>query len=283
MALQRIFHYTSVESLAMILSTRKLRFSRLDGVDDMREAQTHAGVNFGKYFFVSCWTQQAEENIPQWSMYSHEMRGVRIELADYPFHEVPLRPKTKWPGIQWSEDLLSPIPFENLWGPTYFIAPMFLKKEHFAGAVDYVDDIQVVYDKSIRREIQSNGTVNLKIDSLPLLPRKKSSEWSFQKEYRFSVFAMPSLPVPPEGLGSKAFSQTIGQFMSNSLVNNIDPGISHIDVTMAPGAFDKAVIRLGPLASPGTRVCVESLLAQFAPQARLERSALEGAVRARLR
>jgi hypothetical protein len=94
---------------------------------------------------------------------------------------------------------------------------------------------------------------------------------------------MPSLPVPPEGLGSKAFSQTIGQFMSNSLVNNIDPGISHIDVTMAPGAFDKAVIRLGPLASPGTRVCVESLLAQFAPQARLERSALEGAVRARLR
>jgi hypothetical protein len=280
---QRIHHYTDLESLAMILSTRKLRFSRLDGVDDVREAQTHAGVNFGKYFFVSCWTQQAEESIPQWSMYSHEMRGVRIELREYPFRNEPLRPKAEWPGIQWSGDLLSPIPFEDLWGQTYFIAPMFLKQDHFAGAVDYIEDIQGVYDRCIRRELHSNGTVSLKIDGLPLLPRKKSSEWSFQKEYRFSLFAMPSLPLPAEGPGSKEFSEAIGQFMSNSLVNNIDPGINYIDVSMAPDAFDDAVIRLGPLASAGTRVCVESLLFRFAPRARVERSSLEGAVRARLR
>lgn len=91
----RIFHYTNIDSLAMILSTKKLRFTRLDMVDDLLEAQTHVGINFGKFFFVSCWTTQIEESIPQWSMYSHEMRGVRIELRAKPFQNAPLRPNTR--------------------------------------------------------------------------------------------------------------------------------------------------------------------------------------------
>lgn len=33
----RIFHYTSIETLALILKNRTIRFSRLDKVDDPEE------------------------------------------------------------------------------------------------------------------------------------------------------------------------------------------------------------------------------------------------------
>jgi len=81
----KIFHYTSIGSLALILQSQKIRFTRLDKFDDVIEAQTHGGVGFGKYFFASCWTQVETESIAQWSMYGNGMEGVRIELPVRPF------------------------------------------------------------------------------------------------------------------------------------------------------------------------------------------------------
>ena len=276
-----IYHYTSIESLALILKTRKLRFTRLDGVDDVREAQAHAGIDFGKFFFVSCWTQEVEESIPQWSMYSREMQGVRLELPEFPFSSEPLRPKPGWGGVEWQGDLLSPLPFEALWGSSYFIVPMFLKAEHFSGPVEYVPSVSEVYARSIHREVHPDGRVNLKIDGLPLLPRRKSNEWFFQKEYRFSLFALPSLPVPPLGPGAPEFFSNVGQHMSNSFINNVDPGITHVDISLSEDALRRLVIRTGPLATSGGQACVEALVARFAPEARIETSALSGAIRAK--
>jgi len=51
MDIEVIHHYTSIDTLALILASGKLRFNRLDRVDDMREAQRHSGIDFGKYFF----------------------------------------------------------------------------------------------------------------------------------------------------------------------------------------------------------------------------------------
>ena len=281
MSVDSIYHYTSIESLALILKTRSLRFTRLDGVDDVREAQAHAGIDFGRFFFVSCWTQQAEESIPQWSMYSREMQGVRLELPEFPFNSDPLRPQPGWGGIEWQGDLLSPLSFEALWGSSYFIVPMFLKRQHFAGPVKYVPSVSDVYAQSIRREDQPDGRVNLKIDCLPQLPRRKSDEWFFQKEYRFSLFVLPSLPVPPAGPGTTKFFESVGQHMSNSFIGNIDPGIPYVDVPLSDEAIRSLIIRTGPLATPGGRACVEALVAQLAPQARIEQSALSGTIRAK--
>lgn len=281
MSVDSIYHYTSIESLALILKTRKLRFTRLDGVDDVREAQAHAGIDFGKFFFISCWTQQAEESIPQWSMYSREMQGVRLQLPEFPFSNDPLRPKPGWGGIEWQGDLLSPLSFEALWGPSYFIVPMFLKREHFAGPVEYVTDVADVYARSIHKEVRFDGRVDLKIDGLPLLPRRKSAEWSFQKEYRFSLFVLPSLPVSSLGPGAPQFFESVGQHMSSSFINNVDPGIGFVDVPLSDQALQSLVVRTGPLATPGGKACVEALVAQFAPGARVEQSALFGAIRAK--
>jgi hypothetical protein len=61
----KIYHYTNVESLAMILKNKTIRFNRLDKVDDIEEGNAESsGVRFCKYVFVSCWTENPEESIP---------------------------------------------------------------------------------------------------------------------------------------------------------------------------------------------------------------------------
>jgi len=74
-----LYHYTSIETLEKILSTRKLRFNRLDRVNDGDDGSTRDLPKSASTQFVSCWTSQTEESVPLWSMYT-DFRGVRIGL-----------------------------------------------------------------------------------------------------------------------------------------------------------------------------------------------------------
>jgi hypothetical protein len=281
-ATSRIYHYTNLDALALILKSGKIRFTRLDLVDDVREAQSHLGIDFGKYFFVSCWTTDATESIPQWNMYSDQMRGVRLELPEYPFQQLPMRPPPAWTGIESQGDIYGPIPFEELWGPTYFVAPMFLKREHFAGLMNYVDDVEAVYRAAIRREVQPDRNSQiLRVEGLPLLPRNKSKDWGFQREFRFSLFILPSPPVPAGGPGHPQFATRAGTDISQAFLSNIDPGIAHFDVAIAPAALQSLVVRTGPLATPGAIATAEALTRAFSPGAQTERSVLSGFIRPR--
>ena len=76
-----LYHYTSIENLALILKNKTIRFTRLDCVDDVEESSVYENtVPMGKYTFVSCWTESEEESIPLWNMYTPQMRGVRIKM-----------------------------------------------------------------------------------------------------------------------------------------------------------------------------------------------------------
>lgn len=279
----RIYHYTTLESLALILKTRTLRFTRLDCVDDIREAQSHVGIDFGKYVFVSCWTQESAESIPQWNMYSREMQGVRVEFPEYPFPKVVLRPPAGWDGVTIEGELTGPMPFEMLFGPNYFIAPIFVKMRDFSGVVQYVPDVGAVYASSVVRQNHPDGKVSVKISDLPALSRKKSSEWAFQREYRFSLFIFPSAPLPRGGQVSASIIGNIGEYISQSVINNIGPGIDFFDVPLDPSVFKNMAVRTGPLCSLGTHACVEALVKYYAPTARIEQSSLAGSIRSRRR
>lgn len=282
MPTDRICHYTNLESLALILKTRRIRFTRMDRVDDIREAQQHLGIEFGKYFFVSCWTIDTKESIPQWNMYSDQMRGVRIECPAFPLRSIPLQPKPGWTGIDWRGMLPSPIPFEDLWGSTYFVVPIFLKRDHFSGPMNYVDDVESLYKASLWREVRrESNSQTLHIANLPQLPRNKSKDWEFQKEFRFSLFILPSLAIPEAGPGQGDFAANAGAYMSQAFLSNVDPGITHFDVALDPAALEELAVRTGPLATAGTIATVEALLAKFAPSARVESSALSGLIRGR--
>lgn len=80
----RIYHYTTINNLALILASKKIRFNRLDNVDDLEESIYKSGdgvnkINLNQYTFVSCWTKEKQENLALWSMYTG-YKGIRIGL-----------------------------------------------------------------------------------------------------------------------------------------------------------------------------------------------------------
>ena len=75
-----LYHYTSIETLALILKYNSIRFNRADKVNDPTEAESSSLGSFKKGTFISCWTTNAEDTIPMWNMYSNNMKGIRIKM-----------------------------------------------------------------------------------------------------------------------------------------------------------------------------------------------------------
>jgi len=50
----KIYHYTSMESLCLILKNKTLRFSTLSNVDDLDEGMSQEFEYDQQYLFVSC-------------------------------------------------------------------------------------------------------------------------------------------------------------------------------------------------------------------------------------
>ena len=75
----KIYHYTSIETLALILNNRTLRFNNISNVNDPDECITEDFGSMQQYCFVSCWTKQIEESIPFWQMYASNGHGIRLE------------------------------------------------------------------------------------------------------------------------------------------------------------------------------------------------------------
>ena len=62
----KIYHYTSIETLALIVQNKTIRFNRLDFVDDCEESLYGSGptnIKLGQYTFVSCWTKDCKHSI----------------------------------------------------------------------------------------------------------------------------------------------------------------------------------------------------------------------------
>ena len=83
--MEYLYHYTSLETLALILSNKTICFNNLLNVDDIEEAETQDMGNFGRFLYVSCWTDDEKESIPLWNLYTPNMHGVRIKLPKFPF------------------------------------------------------------------------------------------------------------------------------------------------------------------------------------------------------
>ena len=81
-----IYHYTSIENLALILQSKKIRFNSITNVDDLSERITSDIGEIGSLLLVSCWTDKEEENISLWKMYSKDGTGVRIKMRPTLFH-----------------------------------------------------------------------------------------------------------------------------------------------------------------------------------------------------
>lgn len=273
-----IHHYTDIETLALILETQKIRFNRLDRVDDLSESRRLSGINFGKYFFVSCWTHSNEESIPQWHIYTNKMSGVRITFPQNIFNKKPLTPNDSL-GLIQNGEIYSPIEFEQLFTDKYFILPSFFSENNFIRDITYEDNLEEIFQNSVEFNKAPDGKASLTINNLFDLASYKKKVWSFQEEIRFILFILPSIPIPPDGLASQNFATRLPNHILNCFKNDIGPDIIEFDIDIAPDILDNIKVTLGPLTSEGHRLVVQALLEKYTKNGILIPSELIGTIR----
>ena len=80
------YHYTNLDSLLKILSTRSIRLTQLALVNDLEEESRIDQIMRNKVF-VACFSHHSDESIPLWNMYSKDKYGLRLGFPNLSFFE----------------------------------------------------------------------------------------------------------------------------------------------------------------------------------------------------
>lgn len=233
----KIYHYTDISTLALILHNQTIRFNRLDCVDDPEEFDfEHNGLRPAGYYFVSCWTRNHSESLPQWSMYGHKNHGVRIGLDEimFNFYEYKGR-KCFRPG----EEIVKMSDF--------VILPILTDNESGVSDIIYVDDPSK-YRQQIIGNTEDGAFVNFK-----KLGLYKSYDWAFQKECRIAMTIIPK--IMSEDNRCKPIQY--------ALENKISTEITFYDLQLKNDIYQNMEIMLGPSTSMAEELIVKSLMRKY--------------------
>jgi hypothetical protein len=275
MAIEIIHHYTDIETLALILKNRTIRFNRLDHVDDITEGEAFSTLRLEKFLFISCWTYNHEESLPQWNMYTNDMAGVRISLPIRMFDYQSIKIPSKYKDAVQRGTIISPIPFEKIHADNYFIPPMFLDENYFARKVSYVSDFVKRKNDAIKIQTGPNGKFDIDMKDPIGIAALKSPAWKFQKEYRFVLLIFPSIPyseVPK-------FFEKQANFIANNLYQGKGSELNYFDVSISQSVLDEIEITTGPLCQEGGYLIVKALLEKYTSSTSIRKSKFEGTIR----
>lgn len=246
-----LYQYTSVDSLEKILSTRTLRFSRLDTVNDPEEASASDIPLAASSVFVSCWSSTEAEQIPMWSMYGQNFEGVRIMLPSNMFAGREEPTVFAKGGAMLTVD--------GWYSITRKSPAMTTKSCAIIGPnkVYYTDDPTYRNRKLVYRKA---GAAHFYPHDLGMV---KGAHWSYEQEWRFKIAAF-------------AFD---AQYPDNEYLNKVMLDLAAYPVEAAAlfiplddSALNELKVTLGPKADDATLKFVERILAEHAPSATLARS-----------
>lgn len=234
----KIYHYTDISTLALILHNQTIRFNRLDRVDDPDEFDfDHNGLQLAKYHFISCWTRNEKESLPQWSMYGHCNHGVRIGLEENMFNLYEYNGRMCF------------LPGEEILGMSKIvILPNLTDKEFAITDIIYVDD-PLIY----REQILGNTDEDESFIDFRKLGLYKSKDWAFQKECRIFMEIIPKIMTPDKRCNPLKYA----------FENNITPEISFYDLELKDDVYQNMEIMLGPSTSLSEQLIVKSLMSKY--------------------
>lgn len=267
-----LFHYTSIESLALILSNKTLRLKSLTTLDDPEEAMAQDSQGFARYVFVSCWTEDKTESIPMWNMYAGLQSGVRIEMEPDPFK------RYRYSEQDYSEALNVPLSNIKIEGdaPELFLPLETIKRfavpNIFDGAnllrkVEYTDDPDKLVPQIAAPSDQ--GGICFAAGKLGVC---KNAYWEFQHEWRYVLQAIPMNTMEVLENPKRTLNRALG-----SVLNQAEPALTdHFDLEIDERAFRRMRFVLSPKISPGNRVLAESLLSRYGLADRIAPSELIG-------
>lgn len=265
----KVYHYTSIETLALILKNKSIRFNRLDCVDDLEESIYGSGnqnVKLAKYTFVSCWTRDNKENLALWKMYTNN-KGVRIGIEENPFTAYPVNDKFA----------------------SYFRIPFEIEHDYVAMPfnnevklydVKYVDNLHEKVRELIKNE---GGGIVINTNDLGLY---KDSRWQFQQESRYKIILYP--------LNESVIKKCIGNSGNRnfdvmfSLINSLGPSLmmqtplkeSDLFIKLDEKCLENIEVMMGPETSEAEKFIVEKILADY-PKKQLKDSYFKGKIKSR--
>jgi hypothetical protein len=283
MAIEIIHHYTNITTLALILKNRTIRFNRLDKVDDITEGTSFTSLKLDRFMFISCWTYDQNESLPQWSMYTGDMAGVRISLPVRMFDYKPLVVPAGLENKILKAEGVSPLPFEKIFADNYFIIPIFFADNQFGREVEYVTDFVERKNEAIKKVLNSEGKMQLTIADPTGIVSLKSPDWAIQKEYRFVLFIIPTPNIPRDEKFIERFGKEIPNYFASSLHQGKGPIIDFIDVDLCQVAINGMKVITGPMCSEGDYSIVEALLEKYSPSCTIEKSRFTGTIRKSVR
>lgn len=273
--MEYLYHYTSIETLALILANKTICFNNLLNVDDNEEAETFDMGKFGRFVYVSCWTSDEQESIPLWNLYTPNMHGVRIRLPKFPFKKYSYNKDEYF----FKEHVETYINIEKIYNENK-VSIASTQPELIE--IQYTDNIEKLYpivrnvtsEEKFQQYLNDENIENGKLDlsySFAEIGKYKRKEWSFQKEWRY-IYS-----VAPMGL-KEANPPTIDKHIE--LIKRIEnkeynPPYSRMFLELDDNVLNNVEILCGPRMNDAEKVIVKALLKEYCPKGIYKESKLK--------
>lgn len=272
-----IYHYTTIETLALILKSKRIRFNNLTDVDDMLEGDLFETNNLAQHIFVSCWTKDQEENIALWKLYNNG-NGVRIGLPDYPWQ------KNYIDFNEWEDkgfniysnseiDYHCPFKFDDIFSEKHIICPPYFfpyPNDFFTKEVIYLSDhdLKEKY-KGLYQRTTDEASGKFTTSIFPKdFGRFKHRRWEFQKELRFVLFIFPL----NQKLDFKNNTDTLANIIDDYLTNEKESPVKDFFLNLDESSLNEMEIMLGPLSTKADEIIVAALIHKYDISTKLTRS-----------
>ena len=192
---ERLFQYTSLGVLSLILQNKTIRFNSLENLDDLEESSLQFCDDNPPVTYVSCWTSIVEESIPMWKLYTQMTDGIRIELPIGPFKDPRTQNGNCVPGsYDYRAAKWIPVLPPSRVDPelVYMAQPYSLNHPN---RVIYRDDLTA--SEIVASEASGQNAV---VTHNGAIARFKRNNWDFQQEFRYIVIlqrALNNIPLKP--------------------------------------------------------------------------------------
>lgn len=265
-----LYHYTNIDSLALILKNKTIRLNSLDRMDDLQEKETADIKNLGQFVYVSSWAEEDVESIPMWNMYTNIETGVRIKMKTNPFK----RQKTQAANISKFG-----IVADNMIGSTidsFLSMEDMIKKSYYAiesysgnilHKIVYTSDTSLLYPTIDR---SNGGKLHLETDTLG---KYKNLHWEFQREWRYRMTIIPFVFGNPQDMEAQ-FTLT-----ANRIYHGLEKqAFPYYDLQIDEEAYTQMEVTLSPRISMGNKELIMNTIFQYNPQIAVNESSLLGLI-----
>ena len=234
--MNELYHYTSINTLSMILKNKSIKFNRLDFVNDPLDGFSSDFLNSRKLVYVACFTARQDDSLPMWSLYTPNMNGVRIAFPTNLFGEIN--------SHRFGMDI-RPCKQKILNQESTFIAGP--EKVIYKSTVDEIDH-RLVKDLGHAKQFNTFEIGKYKID-----------DWKFEEEYRFKIFSINYIfgSLVQDGAYDNKLKEMESQI----------PDKTHeVFVDIDQNIFKNVKILLGPKTTEPERLIVEALAKTYSPE-----------------